>query len=66
LVIPVVSFQFDQFRAVFTPPPKSHFSALLLGQVKTSEVMSCVRSRRKRPAVTSPGFTLVPVTNGSL
>ena len=65
-MIPVVSFQFDQFRAVLAPPPKCHFSALLLGQVKTSEVMSCVRSSRNRPRCHVAGLDGRVVMNGSL
>src|ERR671913_113922 len=39
--------------AEVVPPPYVSFSALLLGQVNTSDVMSWVRSSRKRAAVTS-------------
>jgi len=45
--------QLTQFRAVLAPPLKSHFSPLLLGQVKTSDVISWVRSRRKKADVMS-------------
>jgi hypothetical protein len=46
----------DRLMGALVPPPYRSFSALELGQVNTSDVMSWVRRSMKRAAVTSLSF----------
>src|SRR4051812_46007587 len=48
--------QLVQFSGVFFSPPKSNGANSVLGQVKTADVMSCVRRSRNMAAVTSFGL----------